>query len=60
MALLSSFNFDALEWKSNIPAGFFFNLVAKNRPPMKKRVELKKPWITISTSRSMHSKDKLH
>lgn len=37
MALLSSFNFDALQWKSNIPTCFFFNLVAKNRPPMKKK-----------------------
>ena len=58
---LSSFNFGALQWKSNIPTFFFLDLVAKNHPPMKKKLmELKKPWITTGTASSMHSKDKPH
>ena len=35
---LSSFNFDTLQWKSNIPTSFFLDLVAKNSLPMKKKI----------------------
>ena len=59
---LSSFNFDTLQWKSNIPTSFFLDLVAKNSLPMKKKklTELKKLWITTGTPRSIYNKDKQH